>query len=389
MSTEVFDRAKTREVLIWGVPKIDMLIAMGAKIGLPLLTFIIPLEEDRFLQDFYLIQEHETIKYDQMIAWLVAELAKINAERTITIANIATKRIEKNLAFEARDRKLDNKIFSNVVAAALMDAQFDTLREDQAKLVTKQQQVTTAWLKANAEIAEIQSKIQLEAGNLLLAEIDVLKAQQDLAKKDIEILNAEIRVLQVAIDILEISIQITNLALEKVNIEADIKMLTVDILRTGLSAKHYTAEQKEIVVELDGITRRLASDLALIQAREAIVSVEISDTSIYLGLLSSLLVAQLAAEQVRGTIAAADEANAIANANSRTSAISTPEASSRIADANMKSGVSQSIASQDATVNWARRLANMSINNAQMTAAITRAKASVVSTLSHQIGSVK
>jgi len=387
MSTEVFARGQAREVLIWELPKINIFRAMGLSASLTLLTLVIPFENDRYLQDFYVIQENETIKYDHLIAVLVAELASINAERTITLANIATKRLEKSLQMQARAKKLDNMTFSNLVATALMDAQFDALREDQAQLLTKQQIVATAKIKARAEIEEIQSKIQLEGGNLLLAEIDVLKAQQDLVKKDIEILATELRLLNIALEVTETSLQIMNLVLEKVNIKADIRLIEADIKRTKLSDKHLTAERKEIRVELDGITRRLSSDLNLLTDKEAIVSNEVSDSSSYLTMLSTLLVTQIASEQMRSVIAAAYSANALAVAKIKSYGIAAPEAASRIADATLRSTTSAQLATQHLGIGVARVAASATENEAHIAAAIMRAKAEVTSTLTHTIGS--
>lgn len=389
MSTEVYDRAKAREFRIWENPKIDLVKAMGFSPALNAgIIIMIPLEDDRFLQDLYIIQEQETIKYDQLIASLVAELAKINAERTNTLAGIASKRIIKNIEIETRNKKLSNKMLSVTIADELMNAQFDALREDEYRIITKRKQLETAILKANAEIEEIQSKILMEAGNLLLAEIDILKAQQDLAKGDLKILEAEMRVTQIALDIAETLLSTANLVGEKENILADINMIKADILRTGLSAKHLTAEQYEISVELDSITRRLANDLLQIKAKENIVNMEKVDTSAYLGKMASLLVVQLAAEQMRVTLANMDLSNTTANMRARVQGIATPESSSRISNALMKLNTSVSLANYSTGINTARTSAAQIENDAHIQDAINRAKASVASTLQHVIGSI-
>jgi hypothetical protein len=387
MSTEVFDRAKAREIHIWGLPQVNLLGVMGFidKIT-PILTIMLPLMSNRFMQDFYVIQEKETIKFDQLISLLITELAKIDSDRTVTLLNIVSKRAVKALEFQVRQRKLDVKAFNNLITSELMDAQFDALDVDRAELATLVMRVQTALLKANAEYQELLSRIELEGLNLSLAEVEVLETQIKVARLDIQILEAQLKVLRIGLEVSEVLLEVAGMAAQKITLQADVKSLQADIDQTRISGYQLTSEQAEFAAELDQIIRKLASDLTVIAARRGLIQQEKDDTNEYITAQAALIISSLAAQRIKTVLATSNAATAQANAMTKLGSIVTPEQNQRTTLATQKAGVTGELANMGVWLNNARIVAVSRDAQADIDAATLRAAANVVSTLTHLIG---
>jgi len=387
MSTEVFDRAKAREVQIWGLPQVSLLGVMGFIDKLtPILTIMLPLMSNRFMQDFYVIQEKETIKFDQLISLLITELAKIDSERTITLLNIVSKRAVKALEFQVRQRKLDVKTFNNLIASELMDAQFNALDTDRAELATLTMRVQIALLKAEAEYQELLSRIELEGLNLSLAEIEVLETEIKVARLDIQILEAQLKVLRIGLEVSEVLLEVAGMAAQKITLQADVKSLQADIEQTRISGYQLTSEQAEIAADLDRIIRKLASDLSVIAARRTLVQQEITDANEYISAQAALLVTSLAMQRLKVILSTSNSDSVKLNATKKLTDIARPEQAQRTTLATQRAGIIGELATAGVQVNDARINAVSLDAQADIDAATLMAAASVMSTLTHIIG---
>jgi hypothetical protein len=316
MSQDVFDRAIAREDKAWETPQVDTLTAMGQSYSTqPVQAETFMLDKNRIRQDIALVYDAETEALNKLDVMLGIALSKIYSDSLIIAAKIASKRVVMSYEYVLKQKKLDVKTYSNLIASEFMDAKIADLAVDYAEVATLLVKVNLYQQETALKIQELQAEISEQSLKLEEAKVDVAKAQIDVLRAENAIAREIIKALEVQVNILEVLYQVAEVELRKVEIEAESIGIDAAIKRTTIAGYRLTNMQRRYALDTDAIARKLTSDLQSIAYKSTIASTEFAGASTFYSTLVTYMTAENAVQAVRQAIHAIMEDISMENSN--------------------------------------------------------------------------
>ena len=223
-----------------------------------------------------IVDDEVRIKEEQLNDMTELESAKIANEQSIADSKamneraiIALQTITNNYLI------LVDKYIKNV-QALLMDAKEYALTIQEQEIALGLLRAEVAEEKADARIAELGMRIDLEELNLKMAEVDVLKAELDVAKANVRLVMTQIEIDEAELKVIQARVDKAMMAVEKVTLEADVALIFADIATRKLTETKYNVEDAEITATYTWIADKLQSVLDILTERQSQITEQIS-----------------------------------------------------------------------------------------------------------------
>ena len=313
-------------------------------------------------------------------------LAALTNEEAVLAVDFVAKRYVKALEVEIAR----NKISTMYVQAANLEEEYQVklaaLYVDREVLNTLRTRIQIATERVEVNLKLLTTAVQEEIANLARVDIDLLEADIQIARKDIEILTTALKVLQVQLDVAEAALRLVELDAQEQGINADIAGIEVQIAEGSVLEQQLVIERaKNTLISYETNTEE-AYKMESLQLSLDAAGDRLATAAQRLSLEASMNTKQLQVSSLETDATLADIAHQIAMLQQRLVALQI-DLAGRVRDANTQNDARTVIAVQNTSLNRAQEQASAARKQAAINAATALAKASITSTLTHEIGS--
>jgi len=382
MTTQALQRAQAREQKIW--PTFLYSAAFNAEQAVERAT-IYGLYSGCYLNMHNYLSEIEATDLDNLLSDYNSKLAELDNQETIVLNSIVAKRYLANIDVLIHDQKLETGEQKRQAEETEWDAKMEALEADRAALVTLATKLSTEEKKTEARIAELQAQIAAEETNLSLAEIEEAEKEIALAEMGLKITRSAIDIQKIQVAIVEEGVKLIETELQKQRLIVDIAETENRIARTEVMESQLDVAEASVTAaraELEA----MQAELEIILSREAVIDAEIAHQASLvahvtaMGSLKQQLLSLQTAEHMQKLEAQAEQNK---TANEHRTALSQMD----ISHAESNRAISEADTKANSNIAAAHIAAAAALMEANIAAATEATETSIVTNLTHSIGS--
>ena len=221
------------------------------------------------------VDDEVRIKEEQLNDSSELETAKIANEQAIADSKAVNERAIITLQTTTNAYLILVDKYIKDVQALLMSAKEHALTIQEQEIALGLLRAEVAEEKADARIAELDMRIDLEEINRKFVEVEVLKAELDVAKANVRLVMTQIEIDEAELKVIQARVDKALMAVEKVTLEADVALIFADIATRKLTETKYNVESAEITATYTWIADRLQSVLDILTVRQSQIEEQI------------------------------------------------------------------------------------------------------------------
>jgi len=222
-----------------------------------------------------IVDDDIRIKEEQLNDSSELEVAKIANEQSIADSKAVNERAIIALQTITNAYLIVVDKYIKDVQAILMSAREYALTIQEQEIPLGLLRAEIAEEKADARIAELDMRIDLEEINRKFVEVEVLKAELDVAKANVRLVMTQIEIDEAELKVIQARVDKALMAVEKVTLEADIALIFADIATRKLTETKYDVERAEITATYTWIADKLQSALDILTVRQSQIEEQI------------------------------------------------------------------------------------------------------------------